>query len=54
MEKPDTEKMDETKEKIASKPGEEVKEWMEDEGTDEEFTAPKAMAEDTSEGNRGN
>jgi hypothetical protein len=54
MEKPDMEKMDETKDKIAAKPGEEVKEWMENEGTEEEMTAPKAMAEDTTEGNRGN
>ncbi|MDQ3945165.1 MAG: hypothetical protein M3357_08470 [Actinomycetota bacterium] len=54
MEKPDMEKMDETKDKIASEPGEQVKEWVEEEGTDEEMTAPKAMAEDTSEGNRAN
>jgi hypothetical protein len=54
MEKPDTDKLDDTKDKIASEPGKKVEEWMDKEGTDEDMTASKAMAEDTTEGNRGN
>lgn len=39
---------------IASKPGEQVKDWMEKEKPEfeDDLTTPKAMAEDTTEGKR--
>jgi hypothetical protein len=41
---------------IASEPGENVKEWTDKEGKDfdDKMKSAKAMAEDTSEGNRSN